>query len=380
MLAAAVLAGTALALTACGSGSAAPAAAAGTPSAAAGTASCRSQVSALVTQHLAARRQDWFPATSPSGSLVKGKHYWVVDLTTAIPSIADFAYGFKAAAEAVGAKVTVFDGQGTPTGAAQGVNDAVAAHADGIVTVLIDPRSIASAVGNAEAAGIPIIEGDTGAPFPPFQAGVAAAAAQNQVLMGGWEADSALQLTNCNLHAVVLTDPGNIAASSVFNGIQAEVKRYCPVGCSTVTVGMQAKDIATEATGDVENALRLHSDTNAIIEVADPYEPFVATALTALDSKVPVITASAMGNLAGTGGPSDSVAADIVFPPALSHGWYYMQAILDLASGQKNVSVEFPIGLIDRSNGLTTDPSSYSGTSPFAGFQAKFGNLWGVSG
>jgi ribose transport system substrate-binding protein len=370
-----------LALTACGTGSTAPVPGA-TSAAGQATAesSCQSQVSALVANHLAARQQDWFPASSPKGSLVKGKDYWVIDLTTAIPSIADFAYGFKSAAEALGAKVTVFDGQGTPTGAAQGVDDAVAAHADGIVTVLIDPRSIASAVGNAEAAGIPIIEGDTGAPFPPFPPGVAAAAAQNQVLMGGWEADSALQLTGCELHAVVLTDPGNVGAEAVFSGIQAEIKKYCPVACSTVAVGMQAEDIATQATGDVENALRLHPDTNAIIEVADPYEPFVATALAALGSKVPVITASAMGNLAGTGGASDPVAADIVFPPALSHGWYYMQAILDLASGQRNVSVEFPIGLVNKSDGLASDPSSYSGTSPFAGFQAKFGNLWGAVG
>jgi ribose transport system substrate-binding protein len=327
-----------------------------------------------------AKGQDWFPASSPKGSLVKGKHYWIIALTTAIPTIADYANGFKNAGKALGADVTVFDGQGTPTGAVQGVNDAVAAHADGIVTVLIDPRSIASAVGNADAANIPIIEADSGPPFPPFQSGVSAAAAQNQVLMGSWESDAALQLTNCNLHAIVITTPGNIAADATDSGIHAEIKKLCPTACTAVDLDIQPNGVATQTAGDVENALRLHPDTNAVIQVADVFEPYTATGMTAVGSKVPVITTSSMGDLAGTGGPNNPVAADVVYAPGLAHGWFYMQAVLNLASGQKDPSVLLPLGMVMKSNSSATDPSSYAGASPYAELQATFGKLWSVSG
>src|SRR3984885_847676 len=70
--------------------------------------SCQSQVSTLVAQHVAAKGQDWFPSSSPKGSLVKGKRYWIIALTTAIPTIADYANGFKNAGKALGADVTVF--------------------------------------------------------------------------------------------------------------------------------------------------------------------------------------------------------------------------------------------------------------------------------
>jgi ABC-type sugar transport system substrate-binding protein len=299
-------------------------------------------------------------------------------LTLGIPSNAAYANSFKAAAANVGAKVTVFDGQGTPATIADGINQAVAAHADGIVLSLIDPNSVAAALNNARAAHIPIIEGDNGLPNGAFPSGIVAASSQNQVQMGAWEVDSALELTDCKLHALLVNTPGNVGSENVTDGIDSELKKLCPTECTVSQVGVQPNDIATELTGDVENALRIDSGVNMIIEIASPYYPYVATAIKAVGSKVPLITTASMGDLANTG-KNSPVAADIIYAPADVHGWFYMDSILRSLSGQTDVSEPWPLGLVNKSNWSPADPSSYASTSPYAGFAATFSKLWGTS-
>jgi ribose transport system substrate-binding protein len=372
-----------LAASACSSsGSSAKAGASGSsPATTTGSAStsgdCASQANALVSKHLASSSQNWYPTDSPKGSVAKGKSFWIIPVTTAIPTLADYAQGFKNAATALGAKVTIFDGQGTPAGAAQGINNAIAAHADGIVTALIDPKSIVSAVNNAKTANIPIIEADSGPPIPPYVPGVDAAAAQNQVEQGAWQVDYGLKITGCKLHALLVNAPGNIASDSTNGGSKAELAKLCPTACTSYDAGVAVQDTATKTTGIVENAVRLHPDINAIIEVADVFQPYVATALTALGKAIPVITTSSMGDLADSGPVGAGVVADVVYAPGLAHGWFYMTAVLKLLNGGKAVAELYPIGLVDASNRAANDPSNYA-TPPYANFEAHFKQLWGA--
>jgi ribose transport system substrate-binding protein len=370
--------------SACSSGGSAATAGAGSGSSPTTTASsaslsvgCVSAATALVTQHLASNSQNWYPTGSPNAAVAKGKSLWIIPLTTAIPTLADYAKGFQNAATALGAKVTIFDGQGTPAGAAQGIDDAIAAHADGIVTALIDPKSIASAVDNAKAANIPIIEADSGPPVPPYVSGVEAAVAQNQTAQGSWQVDYGLKMTGCKLHALLVNTPGNIASDSTYGGEKAELAKLCPNACTSYDAGVEVQDVATQTTGIVENAVRLHPDINAIIEVADVYQPYVATALSSLGKKIPVITTSSMGDLANSGPVGAGVAADVVYAPGLAHGWFYMDAVLRLLNGGKSVAELYPIGLVDSSNRAANDPSNYA-TPPYANYVARFKQLWGV--
>lgn len=338
---------------------------------------CVSQATALVRQHLASSSQNWYPTDSPNGAVARGKSFWIIPVTTAIPTLADYAKGFQNAATALGAKVTIFDGQGTPAGAAQGIDDAIAAHADGIVTALIDPKSIASAVGNAKAANIPITEADSGPPVPPYVSGVEAAVAQNQTAQGSWQVDYGLKMTACKLHALLVNTPGNIASDATYGAEKAELAKLCPNACTSYDAGVAVQDVATQTTGIVENAVRLHPDINAIIEVADVYQPYVATALNSVGKKIPVITTSSMGDLANAGPVGAGVAADVVYAPGLAHGWFYMDAVLKLLNGGKAVAVQYPIGLVDSSNRAANDPSNYA-KPPYTNYEARFKQLWGV--
>jgi len=364
-----------VAASACSSSGSSPA---GPTNGAGSTGDCVPQATALVAQHLASKSQNWYPTDLPKGSVANGKSFWIIPVTTAIPTLADYAKGFQNAAAAVGAKVTIFDGQGTPAGAAQGINNAIAAHADGIVTALIDPKSIVSAVTNAKAANVPIIEADSGPPVPPYVPGVEAAAAQNQIVQGSWQVDYGLKMTGCKLHALLVNTPGNIASDSTYGGQKAELAKLCSTGCSSYDADIAVQDVATKTTGIVENAVRLHPDINAIIEVADVYQPYVANALTSVGKAIPVITTSSMGDLANVGKVASGVVADVVYAPALAHGWFYLTAVLKLLSGDKTVAVQYPVGLVDSSNRAANDPSNYA-APPYANFEAQFKQLWGTA-
>jgi ribose transport system substrate-binding protein len=369
-----------LAASACSSSGSSASAGAGSSQSGAGTSSggdCLSQATSLVAQHLATQTQNWYPTDTPKGAVASGKSFWIIPVTTQIPTLADYAKGFQNAAAALGAKVTIFDGQGTPAGAAQGISNAIAAHADGIVTALIDPKSIVSAVANAKAANVPIIEADSGPPVPPYVPGVDAAAAQNQTVQGSWQTDYALKATGCKLHALLVNTPGNIASDSTHGGEKAELAKLCPSGCTSYDANVAVQDVATKTTGIVENAVRLHPNINAIIEVADVYQPYVAAALASLGKTIPVVTTSSMGDLADSGKVGAGVVADVVYAPALAHGWFYMTAILKLLSGGASVSELYPIGLVDSTNRAANDPSNYA-TPPYANFEGQFKQLWGV--
>jgi len=378
LAAAALLLGASTALAACGSDSGSDSDASSAAGASGGSA-CTEKVAAEHEKNIALKDQDWLPTESPDASVVKGKSYWVIPLTSAIPTLADYAQGFKNAGDAVGADVTIFDGKANPAGITQGVSNAIAAKADAIVLILIDPKLIASAMKSAADAGIPVVLGGGSTPKTPFEEGVAAETGQNQEDQGRSEAIEALRATDCKLNAILVNSPGNNAGDGTTDGIQTAVKELCPDDCKIQVVGIQASEVATKTTSSVQNALRRDPSINVVLEIADVFTSYDQAAIKAVGSKAKIITSSSIGNLKGTG-QDTLVESSTVYPPGLAHGWYYMQALINLADGQKDVIVPYPLGLVDESNRADDDPSSYSGASPFDGFEDGFKKLWGVAG
>lgn len=95
------------------------------------------------------------PTTGPKA--VAGKTIVYVAQSMTNPGVAGAAEGVKEAAKAIGWKVRVIDGQGTPAGIQAAVSQAVAVKPDGIVLSGFDPKSTATQVAQADAAGIPLI-------------------------------------------------------------------------------------------------------------------------------------------------------------------------------------------------------------------------------
>ncbi|WP_179382147.1 substrate-binding domain-containing protein [Streptomyces sp. SA15] len=95
------------------------------------------------------------PTTGPKA--VPGKTLVYVAQSMTNPGVAGAAEGVKEAAKAIGWKVRIIDGQGTPAGIQAALGQAVAVKPAGIVLSGFDPKSTAQQVAQANTAGIPLI-------------------------------------------------------------------------------------------------------------------------------------------------------------------------------------------------------------------------------
>jgi len=95
------------------------------------------------------------PKTGPKAA--KGKTIIYVAQTMQNGGVAGAAAGVKEAAKAIGWKVRVIDGQGTPTGISSAMSQAVTLKADGIVVGGFDPATTKAEIAAAKAAKIPVI-------------------------------------------------------------------------------------------------------------------------------------------------------------------------------------------------------------------------------
>jgi ribose transport system substrate-binding protein len=139
---------------ACGSSSSggSPPASAPASSAPAGQSAVAAAVS-LITQGYAGLYRT--PASGPAAQ--KGKTIYVVDCGNLALGCYVPAEAVQAAGKSLGWTVKIVDGQLTPAGYTSGIQQAIAAKPDGIVTVGIDCPNAKSAYEQAKAAKIPII-------------------------------------------------------------------------------------------------------------------------------------------------------------------------------------------------------------------------------
>ena len=102
----------------------------------------------------------------PSGPVLDkpaaGKDVWVVANGMNAESSANVAAGVQEAGKKLGWNVKVFDSRFEPTRMLSGVQQAVAAGADGIVTIYIDCSAVKNGLAQAKKAGIPTINVDAG--------------------------------------------------------------------------------------------------------------------------------------------------------------------------------------------------------------------------
>ena len=96
--------------------------------------------------------------TSTGPRAVTGKNVWVISCGQVYPACVLLTSEIQQAGKALGWKVTVADGKADPTIASTAINQAIAAKADGIVVFDYDCPTIKSALLNARAAKIPVVQ------------------------------------------------------------------------------------------------------------------------------------------------------------------------------------------------------------------------------
>jgi ribose transport system substrate-binding protein len=149
MIAAAVAAAPAIAACSSSSSSSSPA------SAAAGAGGGTSGVPAAVESLLQSGYKGTFqPPPSSGPKAAAGKSVWVLSCGQVSGTCAEIADDAMAAGKALGWKMTLFDGKLDPTLFSQGIQQAIAANANGILTVAVDCSLARSALLQAKSAGV----------------------------------------------------------------------------------------------------------------------------------------------------------------------------------------------------------------------------------
>ena len=95
------------------------------------------------------------PTTGPKA--VRGKKVWIISCSQAIESCQVPANAALDAAGKVGWDAQIVDGQLSDSAQAQGIANAIAAHADGIILVAVDCNKVQAPLARAKAAGIKIV-------------------------------------------------------------------------------------------------------------------------------------------------------------------------------------------------------------------------------
>jgi ABC-type sugar transport system substrate-binding protein len=315
----------------------------------------------------------------PTGSVQmasnKGKTIWYISLTQSIPFIANISNAVKEAGSAAGMKVVVFDGKGDVGTWNQGVDQAVAQGADGIILQGIDPTLVKNGLAKAEAKHIPVIDSFNQNP-DEVAPGIAAHVTTDFTRDGKVMADYVLSQTNCDANAIVFTQSIFHLLVNMNDGIKGEFKRLCP-DCKLKFVEVDPAKMTTTLGPQTQVALRRDPKINFIMSAYDGMASLQVPALEGIGSKVPIISHDGTEQNLEYVRDGKLQVADLSFPPADYTGWAQVDQIGRAMTGEKPEGISVPVQLFDKEN----VPSDVKQAFPaFGDFRSAFKQVWGLNG
>jgi ribose transport system substrate-binding protein len=212
---------------------------------------------------------------TPSGPTVKaptGKHIWVDSAGQAISASVLTTAAIKAAAQKLGWQVTVYDSKFDPTRMLTGVQQALAAKADGIILLYVDCPLVKTALQQAKKAGVPSmgIEIQDCQPSLTHVTGYAGKHTFDQFvkLYGEAQVDWVVAKTNGKAKTIVDAETDSHTTRAVFEGVKGEFAK-----CSTCqmvdVVKWVGTDLGPKLQSKVQQALIKHPDANSYITAYD---------------------------------------------------------------------------------------------------------------
>lgn len=304
---------------------------------------------------------------------IKGANIWWVALVVnqfATDSLA----GFTDAAEAAGANVTVYDGQGQVNRFNEGIQQAISAGADGIVLHSIDPEVVSQSLADAKAAGIPVLNFFNGAPNDPVPAGATAN------LSGDWSADAALTAkwalvnSGCTANMVMLYSSSVVVWNQAVAGAKAVFEKYCPDDCKFTELDIDIANVATDVGNKLTGALQRDPDIGYVYSAWDSSVPFQDPVIAASGMDVVFMShdglTPSIRSLA-TGGQLD---VDASWPPTSWIGWTTFDAIARLVTGQEPSKTVIPVRILQKDN--VGDGSVEAIFPNYVDFESKFVDAW----
>lgn len=317
-------------------------------------------------------------------SAVKGKTLWLILFSGADAAEPAIESGFKAAASAIGAKAVIFDGKGSPDVYNQGIHQAIAQHAGGIMLEAIDPSEVPGALADAAAAHVPVVDSFNGVPDKPLVTGLDGHIGPSEAADGALRADFALAATGCKTNALYVVASGLPTEALQGAGGAAEFKRLCPpTNCKVTVTSDNLAKLATTVPGDVAARLQRDPSTNYIIAGFDAIVPLIEQGEHQVGKTVHIVGGS--GDQMEVARQNGIETGEALFAPLTSLGWFWLDTIARAMVGQHPM-VQLQLQLFDKSNwgtapvtAVDNTPAALQALYPkMTDYAQQFKKIWGV--
>jgi ribose transport system substrate-binding protein len=336
-----------------------------------------------------------YPAPGPAfnASSAAGKTIEYIPIDGSIPGLVTLGGQVKVAAALAGVKVFNCDGKSSPLDWKRCVDEGVARKVGAIILESFAPELVTQSIQAADAAGIPVIDGNNGDPTATggaatsepdrFVKGEDARVAFEYSIGGSLIADWVIADSKGSAHVLIMatSDVANVK-TLVNKGIQGEFRTYCP-NCKVTRIDTPIAQWATGLGPATQAALARDPSINYVIPVYDGMSTFVDQGIKAGQANT-VKVATYNGDL----GPMQQEAAHrLIYVNVGTHlpyeGWAYVDQALRLMTGHPPVKNEFvPLRVFDRNNikGLTLTPAGEASGLWYgsASYKKQFPRLWGV--
>lgn len=314
------------------------------------------------------------PDATVDASANAGKTIWYISATMQLETMIGFAEGVQQAADASGLKVKIYDGANSPQKYNDGITQAVAQEADGIILQGIDPALVQQTLAQAEAAGIPTVDAMNGDPDDALQAGISSHITVDFTEGGKMLADYILAETGCDANVLELTSSLYVALKNKSKGFNDEIDALCP-WCVVDTQEVNFADFANSVNTVVRTAVQRNPDLNYVNAADDGIAFFVGPVLEGLDSDLPLA--------AGNGAPANmeslrnggNQVMDLIFPPLPYMGWVEVDRLQRAMLGEDVPSGAIGQQIVDVS---TVKPTEAEQLPAFEDYSELFLANWGI--
>ena len=320
-----------------------------------------------------------------------GKKIWVLSCGQAAIGCSTLADSAMEAGEVAGWDMTMYDGKlGADNAYANGIRQAIAAQADGIVVGAIDCPAIKAPLQEAKAAGIQVVgqltvdcdDPSYGGGDPLFSASIMYNDTDKDVVsysktQGKIKADWVIAQTDGDATAIAMRQTDGLLGTAIADGFDQEMKSACP-GCEVIPLEYTLADQAAgQLPAKMSQALLANPDVNAVMI---PYDAIASSGVAQA-----IVRSGRKDDIAVIGGEgypdnlslieNDAGQNAALFESTAWMGWAAIDSLSRLFGDQTQEPAGIGNQLIDKDHMPQVDSDGY--VVPSVDYQAAYREAWG---
>ncbi len=311
-------------------------------------------------------------AGSTSPAIEKNKFVVTIPCSYAAEGCKRSVDGFADAAKQVGWRTQNIDPAGDPEKMRQAIQTATRLHADGILLAATPPSTVRTAVDQAKAAGITVINS-----LEPANDLFDANATTDHLAAGRVSAAYTTVASNGRAKIIAVNDPEFQSVSDWYKGFTEGLKEFCP-GCQVVKeIEFQIANLQTQLPTQFQAALQANPDADFVWSAYDPVAAAIAPVIERSPSASKIKIVSNNGDsfaLTDIKAGDKPLSATVAYPIEWQ-SYVALDQMNRLFAGQPvENTVNVPIKLMTKDN-ITTIP--WNGD---VDWKSAYLDLWHVNG